>query len=213
MFNILLVDDHSIVRTGLKILIDSHLPNCKIEEAFDGDSAFERIKRSSFDLVVMDVSMPNTDSLGIVSAMLAHSPSLKIIMFSMNPEEIYAKRYLKLGAKGYLGKDAHPLEIRRAIDMVLHNKRYISPELSEKLLSEMHDKRTTENPFDTLSTREFEIVQHLVQGTSSVDISKNLNLHVSTVATYKTRIFDKLKCRNIVDLCNLAKVYNVTVTA
>lgn len=213
MPDILLVDDHSIVRTGLKLLIHDFLPHSNIDEADNGASAIKNIRQKNYDLVVMDVNMPETDSFGTVENILALKPSSKIIMFSMNAEEVYAKRYLKIGAMGYLRKDAPNNEIEKAITTVLNNKTYVSPELTQKILSDMKSKKETENPFDRLSAREFEIVQHLAQGDSVAEISKKLNVHTSTVGTHKARIFEKLHCHNIIDLTNLAKAHNVTITS
>lgn len=212
MPDILLVDDHSIVRTGLKLLIYDFLPHTNIDEAFDGESALKKIKDKNYDLVVMDVNMPDTDSFATIENILALKPSSKIIMFSMNAEEVYAKRYLKIGAMGYLRKDAPNKEIERAITTVLNNKTYVSPELTQKIISDMQSKKESENPFDKLSAREFEIVQHLAQGESVAEISKKLNVHTSTVGTHKARIFEKLHCHNIIDLTNLAKAHNVVIS-
>src|SRR6185312_14672327 len=211
MPELLLVDDHSIVRAGLRLLIEDFLPHTKIDEAIDGDSAFRKIREHEYDLVIMDVNMPNTDSLGTLQTILSFKPSTKIIIFSMNSEDVYAKRYLKMGAMGYLRKDAQNDEIKKAISTVLNNKRYISPQLNEKLLTELHSNSRSENPFDNLSPREFEIVQHLAHGDSVAEISNKLNLHTSTVGTHKARIFEKLKCNNIIELTNLAKVNGVVL--
>ncbi|MDE3183353.1 MAG: response regulator transcription factor [Bacteroidota bacterium] len=213
MPNILLVDDHSIVRTGLKLLIHDFLAHSIIDEAQDGDSALIKIKQKNYDLVVMDVNMPNTDSFGTLQTILTFNPSIKVIMFSMNAEEVYAKRYLKMGAMGYIRKDAPNNEIEKAITTVLNNKTYVSPELAQKILYDLHSKNESENPFDKLSTREFEIVQHLAQGDSVAEISKKLNVHTSTVGTHKARIFEKLHCHNVIDLTNLAKAHNVILTS
>ncbi|MGN6196902.1 MAG: response regulator [Ginsengibacter sp.] len=213
MPDLLLVDDHSIVRTGLKILIKDYLGNCTIDEAENGNSAFQKIKEHNYDLVIMDVNMPDTDSLGTLQTILAFRPSLKIIIFSMNSEEVYAKRYLKLGAMGYLNKHAANEQIKNAISTVLQNKRYISPELNEKFLFALQSPHKSENPFDNLSSREFEIVQHLANGDSVAEISNKLNLHTSTVGTHKARIFEKLDCSNIIELTKLAKIYNVIINS
>ena len=157
----------------------------------------------------MDVNMPNTDSFGLIGTILSFKATIKIIMFSMNAEDIYAKRFLKMGAMGYLRKDASEIEIKKAISTVLNNKRYVSPELSEKILIDLRANSNSENPFDKLSLREFEILQHLARGESVAEISQKLFLHTSTVGTHKARIFDKLHCHNIIDLSKLAKVYNV----
>ncbi len=212
MPHFLVVDDHSIVRSGLILLIKDFMSHTEIDEAYDGDSAFEKIKQKNYDLVIMDVNMPNTDSLGILNSILSFKPSTKIIIFSMNAEELYAKRYLKMGAMGYLRKDAAGSEIQKAISSVLNNKKYISTELSEILLSDLQDKNHLENPFDKLSPREFEMVQHLSRGESVAQISQTLNLHKSTIGTHKARIFEKLQCDNVIELNKLAEIHNVILT-
>jgi DNA-binding NarL/FixJ family response regulator len=209
MPNFLLVDDHSMIRTGLMKFIETFLPQTKFDEANDGDSAFEKIKQNDYDLVIMDVNMPNTDSLGLLSNVIALKPKSRVLMFSMNAEELFAKRYLKVGAMGYLKKDETDSEIRKAVTNVLNNKRYISPSLSEKLLADYQNDNMHENPFDKLSTREFEIVQHLSRGESLAEICEKLNLHSSTVGTHKARIFQKLQCKNVVELSELAKEHKI----
>ena len=115
MPKLLLVDDHFIIRTGLKLVIESFMHNCKIDEADDGDSSFEKIKKNSYDLVILDVNMPNTDSFVLISNILAFKPQMKILMFSMNDEEVYARRYLKMGVMGYIKKDERVDEIKKLL--------------------------------------------------------------------------------------------------
>lgn len=209
MPTLLLVDDHSVIRKGMRIIIENLLAHVKIDEADDGDSAFEKIKRNNYDLVILDVNMPNTDSFGLVTNILALKPDMKILMFSMNDEEVYAKRYLKMGVMGYLKKDEPEAEIRKAITSVLNNKKYMSPRLSQIIIEDLHSNNKTENPFDNLSPREFEIAQHLTRGESLAEICNKLTLHPSTVGTHKARIFEKLNCKNIIDLNSLAKIHNI----
>jgi len=209
MPEILLVDDHSIVRKGLRLLIQDYIPQTNIDEAFDGTSALENIKQKNYDLVMMDINMPGTDSFVTLETVLAIRPGLKVLIFSMNSEEVFAKRFLKIGAKGYLRKDSNNSEIQKAIEVVLNGKTYISPELSQKLVAGMRSKSQPENPFDKLSSREFEIVQHMAQGNSVSEMAKKLNIHTSTVGTYKSRIFEKLQVQNLVELLSLAKAYDL----
>jgi two-component system, NarL family, invasion response regulator UvrY len=211
MIAFLVVDDHTIIRTGLKLLLGQSFAHSRIDEANDGNAAFEMVKRCDYDLVIMDIHMPNTDSFGIIQTMLALKPSLKIIMFSVNEEEIYAKRYLKIGAMGYLKKDASTDEIIKTITLVLNNRKYISGKLKEKLVSDLQSNCQSDNPFDKLSPRQFEIVPHLAHGDSVSEIAQKLNLDTSTIGTHKGRIFKKLGCRNVIDLNNLAKVYNIVL--
>ncbi len=206
MPHILIVDDHHVITTGLKIVIENFLSDSLIDAANDGVIAFEKIKHHNYDLIIMDISLPYTDSFNIVSNILAIKPKSKILMFSMSPEEMFAKRYLKIGALGYINKDAPLHEIKNAIEHALQSKRYLSPELKEKLAIESIIDDHHENEFDKLSPREFEIVQHLVHGDSVSEISRKLHLHTSTIGTHKAKIFEKLKCKNIVELVTMAKV-------
>ena len=208
MKKILLADDHVIIREGLKIMLQRTIPHTVVEEAINGDSAFEKLKKNVYDLIILDVNMPNTDCFGLVSNIMAIRPDAKILMFSMNAEEMYAKKYLQLGAKGYVCKDADEDEIVKAVMNVLDNKRYISPALGQVLANEAFGNKSA-NPFNDLSHRELELVMHLVKGESASEISKILNLHPSTIGTYKARIFEKLDCSNIVDLNTMAKMYNI----
>ncbi|HEY5406444.1 MAG TPA: response regulator transcription factor [Ginsengibacter sp.] len=209
MPHILLVDDHTVITTGLKIVIGNFLANSVIDVANNGDIAFEKVKRTDYDLIIMDISLPNTDSFNIVSNILAIKPASRILMFSMSPEDMFAKRYLRLGALGYVSKDAPLKEIKNAIENALKNQRYMSPELQEKIALEALSNDHHENEFDKLSPREFEIVQHLVHGDSVSEISKKLHLHTSTIGTHKAKIFEKLHCENIVELVTIAKVHNL----
>lgn len=208
MINILIADDHSVLRTGLILILQGFLPHPVIDEAGDGNSTFEKIKENNYDLIILDVNMPNTDSFGLVANILALKPEMKILMFSMNDEAVYAKRYLKMGVMGYVRKDEPQAEIENAVTTVLSNRKYMSPALGQKLIDDIQGN-DSENPFDKLSAREFEIVQHLVQGESLTDICNKLTLHASTVGTHKARIFEKLKCKNIINLNALAKMHSV----
>jgi len=209
MIKILLADDHAIIRAGLKIYIENVIPHSNIDETCDGDSTFKKIKEDNYALIVLDINMPATDSFGLVSNILAVKPDSKILMFSMNSEEIYAKKYLSLGALGYINKDASADEIMKAIDNVMDGKRYISPSLTQSLAAIALDKKADkQNPFDLLSSRELEIARHLMKGDSVSQIAKYLNLHTSTVGTHKARIFEKLRCKNIIEMNELARVHN-----
>src|ERR1035437_9408504 len=179
MIKILLTDDHAIIRAGLKILIEKSVPHSVIDEAWDGDSAFDKIKKNEYQLIMLDVIMPDTDSFGLVGNILAFKADAKILMFSMNAEDIYAKKYMHLGAKGYVCKDSPEEEIIKAINTVLGGKKYMSEVLSQMLMADALEGKSS-NPFESLTPREFEIVNHLVRGQSVSEISRILNLHTST---------------------------------
>jgi two-component system, NarL family, invasion response regulator UvrY len=209
MKKILHADDHPMIRAGVKIIIEGHIPHAKVDEAWDGDSAFEKIKNNDYDMVILDVSMPGTDAFGLIANILAVKPQANILMFSMHDESVYAKKYYQLGVKGYINKEAPVSEIEKAISLILTDRKYMSPAMTQALTEEALGKKKTNNPFDILSPREFEIVQHLAKGESLSSISKVLHLHTSTIGTFKSRIFEKLNCHNLVALNSLAKVNNI----
>ncbi|MEQ1553086.1 MAG: response regulator transcription factor [Ferruginibacter sp.] len=208
MQKFLLIDDHVIVRTGIKLLIASIYIDSQIDEAKDGDSALALVNDNEYDFAMLDVLMPNTDSLALMETFKEKCPNLKVLVFSMNAEKVYAMRYLKAGAKGFVSKDAPMDEVRKAIDMVLNGKKYISEEMLS-LLAEGKVDSANKNPFSLLSSREFEIVLMLLNGKTISGIAAELQLGISTIGTHKGRIFIKLKVNNLLELQDLANVHNL----
>ena len=209
MNKILIADDHEVMRLGLKNCIKSILPHSSIDEVNNGNAAFEKIKQGDYALIILDINMHDTDSVGLVSNILSLKPESKILMYSMNPEEVYAKKYLNLGAMGYLGKDNSLDEMKKAINKVLSNKRYVSPSIMEEFTENLLGKKpANQNPFNCLSLRELEITRHLMKGESVSQLCSFLHIHSSTVGTHKQRILKKLHCNNIVNINELASLYN-----
>ena len=209
MIKILIADDHIIIREGICFLLKNILPDVLIEQAPNGDVALSKIKMNVYDLIILDAHMPGGDSFGLIANILARQPDARILMYSMNAEEIYAKRYFKAGVKGYINKEADAAELKIAIHNVLNNKTYVSPELNVILLEEMLGNIKA-NPFNDLSAKEFEILQEMLEGRSVTEMSKIFNVHTSTIGTHKARILEKLDCKNIIQLSQLAKLHNVT---
>ena len=209
MNRILLADDHEIIRSGLKLFINKFVPHAIIDEASNGDSTLQLIAENEYELIILDVTMPDTNSFGLVSSIITIKPDARILMFSMNAEEVYAKRYLQLGAKGYLCKNASFEELGNGINAVLNNGRYIGPVLDQLLTEEALGIKKTSNPFERLSKRELEIVQHIINGASLAVMCKIFNLQPSTVSTYKTRILGKLNCKNTIEVNQLARMFNI----
>lgn len=204
----LLVDDHLIVRSGIKGLLSEIFKPAEIDEASDGDSTVEQLKINKYDLIIMDIKMPNTDTLGLMQYIHTKYPETNVLIFSMNAENIYAKRFLKAGVKGFISKEAPLDELKKAINMVLNGRMYISETLAISLADESLSDQPT-NPFDKLSEREFEIVTLLLSGQSSIEISKALSLQVSTIGTHKSRILIKLNVTNLLELKELANSFNL----
>ncbi len=205
MHQILIVDDHSIVRTGLGLLISQHL-EAKTDTASEGNTALKKIRENNFDLLILDINMPDTDPGNLMSAILGLKPDLRILIFSMNEEALFATHYLKLGAMGFLHKNSPDEDIIYAIRQILKGKKYISPDLIGLIGT---DKSLTDtNFFHTLSERELTVTHHLLKGKNILEISQIMNLHASTVGTYRTRIFEKLGIKSLVDLVELARIHH-----
>ena len=208
MKRFLLVDDHTVVRSGIKILLsDIYIPS-EIHEAINGETAIVQLKERDYDLIILDIQMPNTDTLGLMEFIHITYPEAKVLMFSMSAENIYAKRFMKAGAYGFISKEAPLEEITRAIQIILSGKKYISESLAEKLAEDSFSGKSG-NPFNELSPREFEIVTLLLDGKTVTDIAHTLNIQTSTVGTHKARLFEKLAVTNILELKELATTYNL----
>lgn len=208
MKKFLLIDDHEVVRSGLKLILSTQFKPCEIDEAEDGNAAMDKVNNQQYDLVILDIKMPNTNSLQLMEYFKNTYPNLKVIVFSMNSESIYAKRFLRAGAKGFVNKDAPLEEMLKAIKLVLAGKTYISETMLELLVNFEKDQKE-DNPFNSLSPREFEIVSFLLKGEGISQIANSLNLQTSTIGTHKSRIFEKLKVKNLMELKELAGMYNI----
>jgi two-component system invasion response regulator UvrY len=208
MKKFLLVDDHVVVRSGIKILLADLYNPAEIHEAMNGDTAVAKLKENSYDLVMLDIQMPNTDTLGLMEFIHITYPDVKVLMFSMSAENIYAKRFMKAGAYGFISKEAPLEEITKAITVILGGKKYISESLAQKLAEDSFSGKTG-NPFNELSPREFEIVTLLLDGKTVTEISHILNIQTSTVGTHKARLFEKLGVDNILKLKEIATTYNL----
>jgi two-component system invasion response regulator UvrY len=204
----LVADDHAIVRMGLKTLIKDLRPFAQVEEAAEGDAVTVLVKKNDYDMLILDINMPGTDAMTLICNLLAHKEKIRILIFSMNSEILYAKRLFKLGVLGYLDKEAPAEEIRQAIESVLNGQLYMSPELKKYLYEDMLNKKT-DDPFEKLSNREIQIAKYLLLGYSVSEISKTLNLHSSTIGTHKLRFFEKLKVKNVFELEELAKTCQI----
>jgi len=205
---ILLVDDHFVVRSGMNGLLSEILKPCEIHEADSGETVTEKLKTNKYDLIMMDIQMPNTDTLGLMEYIHTKYPEARVLIFSMSPENIYAKRFLKAGAKGFISKEAVLDEIKKAINLVMNGRKYISESLAQSLAEESFSDKH-ENPFDKLSAREFEIFNLLMSGQAVKEMSNSLHLHTSTIGTHKARLFEKLGVSNILELKELASSYKI----
>ena len=200
----LVADDHSIVRMGVKLMLEADYPNVKIEEAENGNEIVEKIKLSRYDLLILDFQMPNTDTFSIISNVLARDPSLKILIYTMASEKVYAGKLLNAGVKGFLSKEAKSTDLLKAVHLVLRGEIYASEQV---WLNDKQGGAAQSNPFTMLSNKEMDILAYLIQGKNTKEISTLLNLQLSTISTHKFRIFRKLNITNLVELIALTKEY------
>ena len=206
MRKFLLIDDHAVVRKGINFLLNDLYKPCIIDEAENEQQVLEKITASDYDLMILDINIPNTNTLDLLKHILATKPEAKILMFSMNPEKMYAQRYIEAGARGFLSKDAPVNEIERAINLIFSNRNYYSETLVDSIMTEKKGS-TEKNPFNKLSEREFEICNLMLAGKSLTEISHHLNIQTSTTGTHKAKIFQKLNVENLVELIELSRIH------
>jgi len=210
MLNILIVDDHEIVRAGVRnVLKITHNPTF-IAEAFNETTTKELLRSTEFQLIIMDVQMPNTDTVGMINYIRNNYSNTKLLMFSMTAEKIYADKYYNEGVMGFVAKSAGLNELSKAIDLVLSGRKYFSDSFMEHLAQE-NQQHLFENPFNKLSNKELELSKELMKGTSVVSIAKRLGINSSTLASHKANIFQKLDVSNVVELITIGKLHHVSI--
>lgn len=179
-----------------------------ISEARDAASVMARLKEKPFDLILLDIQMPATDPVVLIHWIQSFYPGTKILVVSQNPEHIYGKRYLQLGADGFISKIAPDEEMVKAVTKVLDGNKYISEELSQSMLRTINSNERA-NPFDELSQREFQVVICLAKGYPMNEICDMLQVQYSTAHTHKRRAFEKLQIEDNKELAQLAGAYDL----
>lgn len=195
MLRILIADDHTIVREGLKQILAEMSDKVITDEASNGQEVLQKVWNNDYDMVLLDISMPGRSGLEILKQLKSDKPYLKILILSMHPEEQYAVRALKAGAAGYLTKESTPNELINAIEKILAGKKYVSSSLAETLAC--HLGTAFDKPLhETLSDREFEVMRMIASGKTVKEIAEELSLSVKTISTYRTRILEKMHMKN-----------------
>lgn len=211
-YQVLIADDHSIVRYGTSLVIKEMLPTGTIREANNFDQAVKLLDTDRFDLIVLDINIPGGNNLQMIDIVKLRQPHVKILIFSGYDEHLYALRYLQAGADGYVVKQAPEGELRTAIQTIQNNDKYISANVKQHLINGLTTRNAVaRNPLSNLSNREMEVLQQLVKGVSVAEIGVALSLQISTVSTYKSRIFEKMEVTNIVELVEKVKLYDSTM--
>lgn len=203
MVRILIADDHAIVRKGLKQIILDEFPSAVVEEVGDVESLIRQVMKTTWDVLICDISMPGRSGVEALHQVKQINPQLPVLIMSMHPEDQYALRVLKAGASGYLSKDTVHDDLINAIRTIRLGRKFITPSIAEKLASALgsdNGKQLHEN----LSDREFDVFKMIAAGKSVSEIAAQLSLSATTVSTYRSRILEKMVMKTNADLTRYA---------
>jgi len=199
----LLADDHTLMRSGLRVLLEQQSDLAVVGEASDGREAVALVASQRPDVLVMDIGMPSLNGIEAAAQITQSHPEISIVMLSMHSDESYVLRALKAGARGYLLKDSAEADLIRAVHSVTEGKSFFSPAVSKVLLDDYVRKLKrsgTEDPYDLLTPREREVLQLVAEGESNKDVAQLLNLSVYTVETHRSNIMEKLNLHGVPEL-------------
>jgi DNA-binding NarL/FixJ family response regulator len=205
----LIVDDHPVIGFAMNLLISKHFPKATIDKVNGGKECLQIIKKEKYDLIILDVNLPDYDVLDLIPNIFRNNEDQKILMFTMTPENILAKRLFSLNVMGFLSKNVGDEEIISAIRKVLSGTRYLSEGFSRQMIDDYISGKNSINPFETLSDREYQILTQILSGYNTKTIGENMSLHHSSVNTYRTRIYAKLNIENQMQLFEKAKAFGV----
>ncbi|MEY2916377.1 MAG: hypothetical protein RIS73_91 [Bacteroidota bacterium] len=200
---ILIADDHTIVRRGLKQLLLEEYPFAILGEVGDAEALIETVTLQNWDILLCDINMPGRSGIDALQQIKQSVPTLPVLIMSMYPEEQYALRVFKAGAAGYLSKETIHLDLINAIEKVIAGKKFITASIAEKLFDSL-DVKTQKPLHETLSNREYEVFMSLVSGKSSAAIADKLSISSTTVSTYRIRILEKMKMDSNTELIKYA---------
>lgn len=204
MIRVLLADDHSIVRDGLRRIIEDSGDMEVIAEAADGRDALRLAGEAAPDVAVIDISMPGLDGLEVVARLKAKFPALPVLVLTMHEEAQYVVRAIEAGAMGYLTKQSAPEQLVDAIQKIYKGQRYITDDATEALALRVARGSAGQTPLDTLSMRELQVLRRLAMGHTSREIANAYSISVKTVDTYRARLLKKLNLRNNAELIRFA---------
>ena len=203
MIRVLIVDDHAILRRGLRALLSDEFHGAAFGEASNARQALEQLRKEKWDVALLDITLPGKSGLEILKEFKAARPKLPVLVLSAHAEDQFAIRVLKAGAGGYLTKESAPEELAKAIRKVLAGGQYVSPTLAEKLALRVR-KDITLAPHETLSDREYEIMCLIASGKTVTEIAGELSLSPKTISTYSARVLEKLGVKNNAEITRYA---------
>jgi two-component system, NarL family, invasion response regulator UvrY len=200
---ILVIDDHEVVRLGVRQMLEKAFPHLELGEADTGQKGIAAVQRESWDLAIVDISLPDQSGLELLCELHSIAPQLPLMVLSLHTEEQYAVRAFRAGAMAYLTKQTVPEELARAVNQVLTGRMYVTASLGEYMAGSL-GKNPPRPGHHTLSEREFEVLVLLAKGQSVKNIAESLTLSIKTVSTYRARLLDKLQLTTTADLIRYA---------
>ena len=203
IMRILIVDDHAVVRRGLRAVLADEFRGAAFGEAANARQAIEQLRENTWDVALLDITLPGKSGLDLLKELKAEWPGLPVLVLSGHTEDQFAVRVLKAGAGGYVTKESAPEELSKAIRKVLAGGRYVSPALAEKLALGV-DKDPTRAPHETLSDREYDVMSRIGAGKTVTEIAEELSLSAKTISTYRTRVLEKLGVKNSAEIVQYA---------
>lgn len=209
MLNLLLVDDHFILRQGLKQILSDELDDAGFGEAENAADALALLRSRRWDVLILDINLPGRNGFEVLAAVQRDFPALPVLVLSSTPEDQLGLRALRAGASGYLNKQTAPEQLVVAVRQVLAGERYVSKALAQKLLTELGRSAAERPRHDGLSARELQVFLLCASGKSVKTIADELALSAKTISTFRSRIFEKLALHNDVDLAHYAHEHNL----
>lgn len=203
MVRVLIGDDHAIVRQGLKQILADENANFVCGEAENGQMVLDKINKESWDVIILDISMPGISGIEILKEIKKVKSKLPVLVLTMHSEDQFALRAIKAGASGYLTKDSAPEELVKAIKKVLSGGKYVNQQLAEILASDI-ERDSDRPPHDTLSDREYQVMRLIASGKTSKQIADELALSIKTISTYRARLLEKMKMKTNAELTHYA---------
>lgn len=206
--NILIVDDHMIIRRGLVQILQEFKGQYDIDQAQDGVEAMQKLRSAPFDAMLLDVALGERDGFDVLKSVRSEFPKLGVVMLSVYPEAQFALRAIRSGANAYLNKGCSPLELTQAIQMAGTGQVYLTPAVANLMANDLR-KPTDRAPHELLSNREMQVMRLMAQGETVQHIASTLCLSGNTVSTYRARVFEKLEVKNLVELVNYAQQHGL----
>ena len=199
MTRILLVDDHPIVRHGIKQVLSGAFHPALVCEAATAEERISEVRSTDWDIMVLDLSLPGGSGMDLLRDLRKERPELPVLVLSMHPPDQFARRAMNAGALGYLTKDSAPTELVKAVGEVISGARYLNPTVMEELLQHQHPE-PSQRPHEVLSDREYQVLRMIASGLTVSQISTRLTLSVKTISTYRARVLEKMRMKTTAEL-------------